>query len=228
MIEKIDKIEAARRQLDTAIDLYFNEGDSLSCFTLSYASLKLLFDLYPHYKDDDFDTQVDRIIGEAGWKHISGVGNFLKHADRDPEGILDHFDPERGMPIIGLATILYRRLAGEISSKMMAFDCWIEAIAADELCIPEIDQNEDRAAEYQRFWSNIKGAPREARRKFAKEHYHYFLSNHSRIQNEVDHGQKNQVGLQELLDQNLVRNSRVSICGVDVIIGAAYIAYINI
>ena len=46
MIEKIDKIEAARRQLDTAIDLYFNEGDSLSCFTLSYASLKLLFDLY--------------------------------------------------------------------------------------------------------------------------------------------------------------------------------------
>lgn len=203
MIEKINKIEAARRQLDTAIDLYFNEEDAISCFTLSYASLKLLFDLYPHHKDDDFATQVDRIIGETGWQHISGVGNFLKHADRDPEGILDRFDPENGMTIIGLATLLYRRIAGDFSLKMLAFDCWVEAIAADELGIPEIDQNEERAKLHKIFWSDIKVAPREVRRSYAKEHYHYFLTNYPRIQSEVDQCQKDQVDIQKLLDKKV-------------------------
>ncbi len=34
MKEKIGKVDAARRQLDTAIDLYFEDADTVSCFTL--------------------------------------------------------------------------------------------------------------------------------------------------------------------------------------------------
>jgi hypothetical protein len=50
----IDKAEAARRQLETAIDLYFDNADSLSVHTLAFASLKVLFDLYPHRNQDGF------------------------------------------------------------------------------------------------------------------------------------------------------------------------------
>lgn len=203
MIEKISKIDAARRQLDTAIDLYFDDIDALSCFTLAYASLKVLFDLYPHHKGDDFATQIDRVIGEAGWKHISGVGNFLKHADRDPEGMLERFDPENGMAIIGLATLIYRRITGEFSLKMMAFDCWAEAIGADELGIPELDQNEERATLHKQFWNDLNGAPRGVRINFAKKYYHFFMANHDRLKNEANQALNNEVSLQEALDKRL-------------------------
>lgn len=62
----IDKAEAARRQLETAIDLYFDNADSLSVHTLGFASLKVLFDLYPHRNQDGFAAQLDGIIKKEG------------------------------------------------------------------------------------------------------------------------------------------------------------------
>jgi hypothetical protein len=41
-----------------------------------------------------------------------------KHADRDPDAVLTRFHPDIGMPVIGLATILYQRLVGTLSLKM--------------------------------------------------------------------------------------------------------------
>src|SRR5580704_280818 len=38
----VSKLEAARRQLDTAIYLQFNDGDFISIHTLSYAAIEIL------------------------------------------------------------------------------------------------------------------------------------------------------------------------------------------
>lgn len=84
-----------------------------------------------HRKVDNFGEQLDKLIAEGvGWQHFSGTANFLKHAARDPVGYLEDFDSERVLPLIGLATLLYRRLCGECSRKMEAFDFWLEAIVA--------------------------------------------------------------------------------------------------
>ncbi len=81
---KISKHEAAQRQLDTAIDLFFEGGDVLSAHTLTFAAFKVLLNLYPHHGSDDFGEQVDKLIAEGvGWQRFSETANFLKHADRD-------------------------------------------------------------------------------------------------------------------------------------------------
>ena|SRR5436305_13488939 len=45
---KISKLDAARRQLETAILLYFNEADPVSIHTLAAASHEILRDLSLH------------------------------------------------------------------------------------------------------------------------------------------------------------------------------------
>lgn len=201
MTEKISKIEAARRQIDTAIDLYFNEGDALSCFTLAYAGLKVLLDIYPHRQGDGFAKQIDEMLGKEGWRHLSGVGNFLKHADRDPDEALEKFHPDSAYTLLGFATLLFRRITGEFSLKMKALDCWTETIAAEELGIPEVDENPERAAISRQFVADLKTSPRHVRMVFAKAQYDFFLANAVRLQTEVGQAQKEGSPLQQIPDE---------------------------
>jgi hypothetical protein len=197
----ISKVEAARRQLDTAIDLWFEDRDALSVFTLAFASLKVLFGTYAHQGEDGFNEALDQLIGESGWRSMSRNANFLKHADRDPDAVLSQFHPDMGMPLIGLATLLYRRLTGGLSLKMQAFDSWTEMIAAEELGIPEIDQNADRAQANRRIRDALKVAPREAYMRYAHRYYEFFLDNRERLEQEVDQALATGATLQDVFDQ---------------------------
>jgi hypothetical protein len=62
----ISKIDAARRQLDTAIELWFKDGDGLSAFTLAYASFKLLGNLYTHQGTDGFGQAIEQLTKQKG------------------------------------------------------------------------------------------------------------------------------------------------------------------
>ena len=201
---KISKDEAAKRQLDTAIDLFFEGGDVLSAHTLAFAAFKVLLNLYPHRASDDFGEQVDKLIAEGvGWHRFSETANFLKHADRDPEGFLEDFDSERVLPVIGLATLLYRRLTGNFSRKMQAFDFWIETLNADELGIEDPDENEERRRVGSDMQRRLKNLPPDMQMKFAQGMYRYFLDNRERL--EVVVGQYRSEGktLSQALDEQM-------------------------
>lgn len=202
MTQIISKLEASRRQLDTAIDLWFENRDGLSVFTLAFASLKVLLNIYPHDVDDGFGAVIDKLIDEKiGWKNFSRHANFLKHADRDPDAVLTDFHPDMGMTVLGLATLLYRRLdKGGLSLTMMAFDSWIELTAADELGIKEIDENPSRIAGNQRLRDALRAAPREKYMEQARAYYHYFLENHDRLQRLVADARVRGQSIQQLLD----------------------------
>jgi hypothetical protein len=177
MTAPITKIEGARRQLDTAIDLYFDDADSLSVHMLAFASLKVLFDIYPHHQNDGFAAQLDDLLSKEGWKAISSVANFLKHADRDPDAFLTAHHPEQGMVVIGLATLLYRRVSGDFSPKMRAFDIWIEQEGHDALDIMEVDTNEARASAHKRIRDEIRALPHDAKMIIAGMQYRATLEN---------------------------------------------------
>ena len=93
---EITKLDAARRQLDTPIRLFFDNEDSLSIHTLAYASFKILFDIYPLHKSDDFATKIDEMIRVMGWQRFNetakrcrriGLKNsksFLNHLREQP------------------------------------------------------------------------------------------------------------------------------------------------
>lgn len=203
---KISKSEAAKRQLETAIDLFFEGGDALSAHTLAFAAFKVLLNLYPHRRNDDFGAQIDKLIAEGvGWQRFSETANFLKHADRDPDGFLDDFDSEMVLPVIGLATLLYRRLSGDFSRKMEAFDFWIETLAADELAIEDFDENKERLRMESDMRQLLRDSPANVRMKFARATYHYFLENRERIEALVEQFRSEGATLTQALDEHMAQ-----------------------
>jgi hypothetical protein len=81
------KLDAARRQLLTAIWLWFNEGDLVSVSTLAGAAHIVLDDLQ-HHKDRGRAMPFERIPegmkAEEWTRIIKEAQDFAKHARRDP------------------------------------------------------------------------------------------------------------------------------------------------
>ncbi|MDH7795806.1 MULTISPECIES: hypothetical protein [unclassified Beijerinckia] len=203
----ITKLEAARRQLDTAIDLYFDNADSLSIHTLAFASLKVLFDIYPHHKDDGFTDQMNAILKAEGWRLISSVANFLKHADRDPYAVLASHSLDQTMSIIGFATLLYRRLSGDYSLKMKAFDHWWEELAYEKIGIEEIDKRKERVATFDKIRNDLREMSHDQRMVLAKQIYQHFLEHFERLQKVVDEAKAAGMEVTELLDREIPKSA---------------------
>lgn len=88
----IDKTEAARRQLGTAIDLWFNDSEPVAIHTLACAAHELLATLLEKQGKSAlaFDTSLYR-PGYAGEvkKALHKHYNFFKHADRDTDARIE-------------------------------------------------------------------------------------------------------------------------------------------
>ena len=94
---KIHKIEAAQRQLDTAIDLFFSEGDQCSVIALAAASEEVLGNYVDGVWIEDnkdnmfyrmYSAAIDRglefkIKKEFSQKLVNTTKNSLKHS-QDP------------------------------------------------------------------------------------------------------------------------------------------------
>lgn len=94
---KIKKVDAARRQLDTAINLWFHKDDPVSIHTLACSAHQILHDINQHRKGPEliFDSIVIkdafRFLAKS---YLKKHYNFFKHAEKDPdpEGTID-FNP---------------------------------------------------------------------------------------------------------------------------------------
>jgi hypothetical protein len=135
-VRQVSKLQAAERQLNCAIRLYFADDDLLAVHTLSRAAFRILFDIYPERSCDGFDRDLDRLVAELGWPKFNRVTNFLKHADNDPEGILDNASEAETQMGIGFALILHCRIAGRYTPETMAFDMWIKVLNPDKFKLP--------------------------------------------------------------------------------------------
>ena len=91
----ITKIEAACRQLNTAITLWFQDGDPVSIHSLVCSSHQIVHDLNKMKGGRDliYDSLLikDEYRKEAN-RVFKGPYNFMKHADKDPDDKLE-FDP---------------------------------------------------------------------------------------------------------------------------------------
>ena len=111
---EIDKFEAAQRQLDCAIRLWFVDEDSIAIHTLAYAACCILRDL--------FDSQRREVLGKFEVSQKFGeVPNFLKHADRDPEYVLNAHSRLSVDLTVAFAIRLWEEHGREKTSYMLAF-----------------------------------------------------------------------------------------------------------
>ena len=91
----IQKLDAASRQISTAIELWFKEADPISIHVLACSAYQIVHDI--NHKRGGRDLLYDSLVIKDEYRkewidRIKRTYNFLKHADRDPAETVE-FDP---------------------------------------------------------------------------------------------------------------------------------------
>ncbi len=98
----LTKMEAARRQLRSAIELWFAEGDPVSVHTLAAAAHQIIHDLNRRNKGPDLLRDTKFIKSEYRNEFVSDIksaSNFMKHADRGKMGQPKHLNSTQNQTI---------------------------------------------------------------------------------------------------------------------------------
>jgi hypothetical protein len=109
----ITQTDAARRQMDAAIRLYFEEGDEIAVHTLVGAAHIVLTDLTAAAKQDSI---IERYVRQdKRWEFegaIRAPQNFFKHADRNSGAVLD-FNPHTTELMLFIDIEMFKELIGQ-------------------------------------------------------------------------------------------------------------------
>jgi hypothetical protein len=102
----IRKLDAAVRQLKTALDLWFHNGDVVSIHTLASASYEVVHSIVisrsppGHAPELLYNSLVIKDEARPQWISVlRRPQNFFKHADKDPNGMID-FDSQQSELVI--------------------------------------------------------------------------------------------------------------------------------
>ena len=143
---KVTKLEAGCRQLRAAVRMFFDNEDVLAVHTLSRAAFRVLFDLT---KEGEQKTALEAHIKKVGEKRFNEVTNFLKHADRDPDGEIDDNFELSTEAAIGMAAALCVYHTKELTPEVKAFQLWARMMRPQYFDLPDQlskELNEWRAA----------------------------------------------------------------------------------
>ena len=125
---QISKLDAARRQLEVAVRLYFAEADPVSIHTLTSAAYQLLSDSNrarggPPMLKEQVPTWVRPDAQAEAKRRLNEAQNFFKHADRDHEETLT-FNPGPTELQLYDACVKYKELTGEAVPVLAVFQAW--------------------------------------------------------------------------------------------------------
>jgi hypothetical protein len=143
MTEKILKLEIARRQIETALDLFFGKKDMCSVVTLAGAGEEILGRLLKHRGED---PALSRLIGDVksiakelwpeyefpGEKYFADKANLarnlLKHLDDPNVETLELDLFYEAFAMLNRAIENYQKLGGELSEKMKRFQELLDTV----------------------------------------------------------------------------------------------------
>lgn len=140
------KIDAARRQIETAIALWFNEGDPVSIRTLVAAGHHICHDIIKDRGEKSAFLLNPELVQPDKWiefkQSILSAENFFKHAEREPDPNKTFvFYFEVNEPYIVDAIDLFQRVHGNTTPLMRAF--WFRFVIFNpDLCeaFPVLDE----------------------------------------------------------------------------------------
>ncbi|HBF39581.1 MAG TPA: hypothetical protein DDW50_19965 [Firmicutes bacterium] len=132
----VNKIQAAQRQIDSAIRMLYINEDPVSIHTLISAGFRILRDLMEKQKmEPDVMKYIRPEKKQAFWDGINRTSNFLKHADGAPESVLDNIQEEANDFTLLFAILSYQKLGYKNTIEMTAFISWFP------LVYPELIEN---------------------------------------------------------------------------------------
>lgn len=119
---RLTKIEAAERQLNAAIDIFFSDGDLVPAWTLAAAAYNVIKNLKEH--QGSRDMMLKHQMAAALDANLNRYENFLKHADRDPNEVLE-FNPRGQIELLLLdASLGFHSLTERMSPQMLLAQMW--------------------------------------------------------------------------------------------------------
>lgn len=125
--ETVSKLDAARRQLATAIELWFYDKDQVSIHTLSFAAYEIIHDVSRKKGRKQtliFDTPFVKKQYRGSWSAaVKRTANFLKHGDHDPDGKIE-FRPILSELFIIFAINGLETMSISLNEHEWSFFCW--------------------------------------------------------------------------------------------------------
>lgn len=124
---ELGQLEAAQRQIDTAITLYFTDGDCVSAYGLTFAASDVLRDLADAGKKKTvFSDFIEHIKPEMQKEFLDFIRKpqmFIKHANQNPGEKINFYPRSYELPLL-LACELYAELTEEPTQRMEMYHIW--------------------------------------------------------------------------------------------------------
>ena len=140
----VTKLEAARRQLDVALDLIFSNGDAIAAHTLVGAASAIVTDLVcvkcPDRSWDTHAQEANKLAPRDYFAIMRRAQNFLKHAKADPNEVLE-LDPTDTDSLAFWAVMNLGELGCTLSAKESVLQLWYVACYSpvlDEDSLPNV------------------------------------------------------------------------------------------
>ncbi len=134
---RLTKLEVARRQLATAIDLFFADRDAVSVYSLAANSWEVIDVLCRKAGIESLSVQARENVPTGKDLKVNFVNsphrNFFKHANTDSEGTLPPLPDSQVEGVLFLAVEDYIRLNGRSPVQFQVFQLWYLAKHPDKL-----------------------------------------------------------------------------------------------
>jgi hypothetical protein len=126
--ERITKIQAAERQLVAAIELFFRNADSIVVYSVACAAREIIHSLCEKRKIKSFFDEILEDHPHLSRRDLRRLAdqhrNFFKHADSDPDAVLEQFSDDSNDAVLFVATHDFGRLTGGMPIEMQVFETW--------------------------------------------------------------------------------------------------------
>lgn len=136
---RIHKKEIAKRQIETALDIFFSGGDLVSIITLAGAGEEILGALLRRagkHAMMDHIVKLDKQLTGTGRpfnvvnEESNGIRNALKHANNPLEDELE-VDPEHAVALLARAIANYAALESDLTPQMNRFYEHLQSLHPD-------------------------------------------------------------------------------------------------
>jgi hypothetical protein len=137
ILHQVSKLDAAHRQLRTAIRMWFYDDDYVSAHTLAYAAYEIAHAVSKAKNPNRGDLLLDssQIKPEKRKefnKLFREAANFFKHADRDPDGKIE-FSPGLTEIFIYYAIIGLEVCGVTLANELLVFRWWLQVRSPESM-----------------------------------------------------------------------------------------------
>src|SRR5690242_9958847 len=129
-MSEFTKIDVAEAHIRTAVKLFFEDRHPIPIHTLACSAREILTTIGGKLGIKTVLEEVadgSKVQQKDVLKKASAFVNFMKHADRDPEGVLKNFSDEDNDPVLFFACHDFGRVTGGMPIEAQVYEAWFFA-----------------------------------------------------------------------------------------------------